>query len=117
MYKLGKGVAQNDKEAVKWCRLAADQGHAPAQCSLGLSCERGKGVAQNGKEAVKWHRLAAGQGHAEAQVIIGMLESKLVGTTKVCITCKPAKPVSAFTSSQLKKKGDRRCTECVDFST
>ena len=34
MYADGRGVAQNDTEAVKWYRLAADQGHATAKQSL-----------------------------------------------------------------------------------
>ena len=36
MYDNGKGVAQDSKEAVKWYRLAADQGNASAQYSLAL---------------------------------------------------------------------------------
>jgi len=31
MYDKGKGVPQDDAEAVKWYRKAADQGHADAQ--------------------------------------------------------------------------------------
>ena len=35
MYDKGKGVAEEDVEAVKWYRLAAKLGHADAQYSLG----------------------------------------------------------------------------------
>ena len=35
MYEKGKGVSQNYGEAVKWFRLAAEQGHAKAQSNLG----------------------------------------------------------------------------------
>ena len=31
----GKGFHKTDKEAFKWWKLAADQGHADARCSLG----------------------------------------------------------------------------------
>ncbi len=34
-YKNGTGVAQDPAEAVRLFRLAAEQGHAQAQCSLG----------------------------------------------------------------------------------
>ncbi len=35
MYSDGRGVPQNDAEAVKWFRLAAEQGDASAQYNLG----------------------------------------------------------------------------------
>ena len=35
MYANGRGVPQDDSEAVRWYRLAADQGHAGAQFNLG----------------------------------------------------------------------------------
>jgi hypothetical protein len=34
MYRKGIGVHQDDKEAVKWFRLAADQGIGDAQAGL-----------------------------------------------------------------------------------
>ncbi len=36
MLDVGKGVPQDRAEAVKWLRLAAGQGHGPAQAKLGL---------------------------------------------------------------------------------
>ena len=47
---------------MKWYQLAADQGHADAQYSLGVSYETGKGVAEDNAEAVKWYQRAAEQG-------------------------------------------------------
>ena len=35
MYELGEEVPKDDAEAVHWFRLAAEQGHASAQFSLG----------------------------------------------------------------------------------
>ena len=61
------------KEAVKWYRLAADQGNAEAQYNLGAAYCEGKSVPQNFKEAVKWYRLAADQGNAEAQYNLGVV--------------------------------------------
>ena len=36
MYANGEGVAQDYEEAVKWYRLAAEQGDTQAQSGLGL---------------------------------------------------------------------------------
>jgi len=36
MYGAGKGVAQDDKQAVKWYRKAANQGRAKAQYQFRL---------------------------------------------------------------------------------
>ena len=64
-------MPQNDAEAVKWYRLAADQKHASAQNGLGVMYADGRGVPQNHSEAVKWYRLAADQGLAVAQFKLG----------------------------------------------
>ena len=55
---------ENDAEAVKWYRLAADQGALHSrQYSLGVMYDPiGEGVPENDTEAVKWYRLAADQG-------------------------------------------------------
>jgi TPR repeat protein len=37
-YEKGIGVAQNRQEAVRYYKLAADQGYANAQKNLGESC-------------------------------------------------------------------------------
>ena len=71
MYANGRGVIQDDKEAVKWFRLAAEQGVAEAQYNLGIMYDNGEGVIQDDKEAVKWWRLAAEQGNAKAQYNLG----------------------------------------------
>ena len=44
MYLNGYGVTQNYQEALKWHRLAADQGNAAAQYSLDVMYGNGKGV-------------------------------------------------------------------------
>ena len=72
-YAKGRGVPQDDKQAVKWFRLAADQGHANAQFNLGIMYYEGQGVPQDDKQAVKWWRLAADQGHADAQTNLGVM--------------------------------------------
>ena len=67
---MGKasGVPKNDREAVKWYRLAAEQGVAAAQYNLGLMYDNGDGVPENDREAVKWYRLAAEQGDCKSTI-------------------------------------------------
>ena len=65
------GVEQDYAEALKWYRLAAEQGNVFAQLRLGGSYYSGKGVEQDYAEAVKWYRLAAEQGDARAQYLVG----------------------------------------------
>ncbi len=62
---------KNYTEAVKWYRLAAEQGHAKAQYKLGECHAKGLGVLQSHTEAIKWFRLAAQQGNDNAQTILG----------------------------------------------
>ena len=71
MYNNGRGVPQDDKTAVKWYTLAAEQGYATAQYNLGFMYDNGRGVPQNDRTAVKWYRLAAEQGGADAQFNLG----------------------------------------------
>ncbi len=66
MYDLGDVVAQNDQEAVKWYRLAADQGYADAQNNLGVMYGLGQGVPQNDQRVYVWFLLAATQDNTNA---------------------------------------------------
>ncbi|OAD21456.1 TPR repeat protein [Candidatus Thiomargarita nelsonii] len=78
MYENGEGVTENNQEAVKWYRKAANQGYAGAQCNLGVMYAQGKGVGENKQEAIKWFRKAANQGLDRAQYnlkIITLIES------------------------------------------
>ena len=43
--QCGTGVSQDYVEAARLCRLAADQGHAVAQCNLGCMYKHGRGPA------------------------------------------------------------------------
>jgi TPR repeat protein len=82
MYDQGEGVAPDDKEAVKWYRLAADQGIAQAEFNLGHMYYEGHGVAQDYKEAMKWYRLAADQGLAQAQSNLGVMYAQGQGVAQ-----------------------------------
>src|SRR5262249_45313682 len=75
MYQNGKGVPQDDAEAVKWFRLGAAQGYAPAQVKLGSMYSIGAGVPQDYAQAFYWLNLAAVQGDSMAQLQVGALYS------------------------------------------
>jgi len=76
-YQMGEWYAHNPEippeEAAKWLGKAAAQGHAGAQCFLGVFCHGGYGEWYHNKEAVKWFRRAARQNHTPAQRFLGAL--------------------------------------------
>lgn len=61
---------------MKWWRLAAEQGDALAQSSVGSMYAEGRGVPQDDAEAVKWFRLAAERGRPTAQVFLSFMYSE-----------------------------------------
>ena len=69
-YEKGLGVPQDPIEAVKWYRLAAKQGDADAQNSLGLLL-----IAEQRDYpgAAQWFALAAKQGNADAEYNLGSI--------------------------------------------
>ena len=71
MYGTGRGVPEDDTEAVRLYRLAAEQGNVRAQFNLGYLYATGEGGPEDAAEAVRWYRLAAEQGHANAQSNLG----------------------------------------------
>jgi len=66
MYDNGDGVPQDYAVAVKWYRLAAEQGNASAQANLGVRYYNGEGVPQDYAVAVKWYRLAGHSASTQA---------------------------------------------------
>ena len=65
-------MPQDYAQAVKWFRLAAEQGNSASQFNLGLMYDTGRGVPQDFVEALKWYRLAAEQGFTVAQTNLGV---------------------------------------------
>jgi TPR repeat protein len=82
MYDTGAGMAQNQTEAVRWYRAAAQQGLAIAQLNLGVDYSTGQGVLKNDAEAIKWFRLAANQGEPQAQFNLGLMYAKGQGVAQ-----------------------------------
>jgi TPR repeat protein len=72
LYYRGRGVKQDDYQAARWFKLAADAGDAAAQLHLGNMYAEGQGVPQDSNEAARWYRRAADQGYAQAQYNLGL---------------------------------------------
>ena len=72
MYYNGEGIPENDAEAVKWYRKAADQGYAKAQYNLGVMYYSGDGVPEND---VKFMIYAKKSGNEEYQRVLNKLLS------------------------------------------
>ncbi|MGE4610856.1 MAG: tetratricopeptide repeat protein [Paracoccaceae bacterium] len=60
-YETGRGVLQNYAEAIKWYRLAAEQGDPAAQFALALMYEKGLGVQSNVLAHI-WYNIASANG-------------------------------------------------------
>lgn len=70
-YEGRSGFPQDQTQAAKRYKKAAEQGHAQAQNWLGYCYHHGFGVTQSYDEAVEWYQKAAKQGNADAQNNLG----------------------------------------------
>ncbi len=64
-------VEKDMNEAVKFYRMAAEQGHIDAQNNLAACYDKGYGVEQNYAKAFEWYKKAAEQEHSTAQNNLG----------------------------------------------
>lgn len=67
----GKGVPQNNEEAVKWAKLSADQNNALGQCVYAGCLDLGSGVPRNSALALEFWRKAAEAGEGWAYEKLG----------------------------------------------
>src|SRR5262245_9564609 len=65
LYRLGRGVEQDEAAAFRWMKLAAGQGHADAQLNLARMYLAGRGVAVDVAQARLWLAKAAAGGRGE----------------------------------------------------
>ena len=69
MYANGQGAPKDAAEAVRWTRMAAEQGDEWAQFNLGLMYDQGNGIPQDYVQAYAWISVAAAQGIEEAKKV------------------------------------------------
>ncbi len=77
LYREGKGVPRDFRNARRWFRLAAEQGYAGGQYNLGMMYENGRGVRKNYVQAHMWVILAAAQRHVNARRARDRLAGKM----------------------------------------
>jgi TPR repeat protein len=63
----GVGAAPDHREAMKWYKAAADQGHARAAMGIAHLYAQGLGIAADPVEAYFWYGVAARSGVEGAQ--------------------------------------------------
>lgn len=66
LYKKGYGVPENIGEAVKWFKLAAEQGHGFSQNEIGLAYYTGEGAPKDLIRAAMWFNLSKLRGYGLA---------------------------------------------------
>src|SRR5262245_14115597 len=62
LYRLGRGVEQDDVAAFRWMKSAAERGHAEAQLHVAKMYLAGRGIAADVAEARAWLAKAAANG-------------------------------------------------------
>ena len=77
MYDGGQGVPEDDVEAVKWLRLAAEQGYGGAQYNLGNMYYSGRGVPKDNVYAYMWWNIAASHGYDNARTNREIVERQM----------------------------------------
>jgi len=77
MYEYGEGMPQDYQKALRWYRLAADQGEATAQNHLGEMYHDGKGVQKDSIQAYMWWTLSVEQGFKLAKESLETVEKKV----------------------------------------
>ena len=85
MYANGRGVREDDAEAVRLYRVAAERGLAAAQVRLGLMYDEGRGVSEDPISALMWLNLAARQ-DADGDFVAGVHEAVAAEMTSAEIT-------------------------------
>ena len=80
MYDVGEGVPQDDKEAVRWYTLAAEQEHAKAQYNLGVMYALGEGVIKDYVYAHMWGNIASMNGNDKGETLRGYVAEKMTSS-------------------------------------
>ncbi len=114
MYDKGRGVPQDDAEAVKWYRRAAEQGDAKAQHNLGLLNLAGKGVPLDQAKSLEWFRKAAKSGYGPAQGQVDSMECVLQAGVPIGTLTKSKQDKSFTFSSVMTKSQTKRFTTCLE---
>ncbi len=76
LYRIGRGVPQDDGLAFKWMKAAAEQNHARAQFNLGMMYLTGRGAPPDAGAAKIWLQKAASQGYDGAAKLVAEISKR-----------------------------------------
>lgn len=76
LHDFGKGIPENNKEAIKWYKKAAEQGYSAAQLNLAAMYNNGEGVPVSIDLASKYYLYAAKQDNELAQISLSDIRLK-----------------------------------------
>src|SRR5882672_2833876 len=79
LYRLGRGVAQDDQQSFRWMKAAAEKGHQKAQLNLGRMLLTGRGASLDVAQARLWLQKAAAQGNEDAVKLLAEIAGKQAG--------------------------------------
>jgi hypothetical protein len=96
-----QGVDRNPAEAIRYFKIAANQGSVKAQNALGIIYSSGELVPINEAEAAKWFRMAAESGDAGAEVTYASCLIEGSGVTK-----NPTEAVTWYLKSAMQGNRD-----------
>ncbi len=82
VYYIGKGIPQNNAEALKWYKKAAEKGHPVAQFGLGVMYSEGEGVPRDYIEGYAWLSLASAKGIDDAKQQLSLVGPKMTPEQK-----------------------------------
>ena len=104
MYFGGEGVSEDPAEAVKFFRMAAEQGDPEGQHKLGATLYLGLGVLQDYEESHKWLSLAAAGGNKDAMKFRDEFVAKELSSSQLAHAQRLAREWQAkFESKNVKK--------------
>ncbi len=105
MYHVGIGVTRDYVEALKWYRLAAEQGAALAQNNLALMYATGRGVTRDDVEAWAWFNMVAISGNKAAARNRDNLENRLGTQATLAAQRRSKELLKQIEAGKLKSEG------------
>ena len=83
LYGQGRGVEQDEAEALRWLQRTAELGEAKAQFLMANAYENGLGVERNPDRALSWYKRSAAEGYLPSMIALGAIHQQgALGTRK-----------------------------------
>jgi len=112
-YHNGRGVPEDDAEAVKWYRRAADKGDDIAQYNVGFMYQNSPGVPRDIVLAYMWLHLAATRGHLGA----AQDRDRLAESMTPAQIEKGATTGAELETKIARKRGGLICRRCCSYKS